>query len=170
MSARSVRIGKIVGFHGVRGEVKVRPTSDDAPWAETVETICLKKPGESTEQPMRVISRRRHGPHVLLTFEGAESRTLAEPLLGAFLYVDSADLPAPEADEYWADDLIGLMVTDAETGRNRGTVKDLLSSSGSDFLEIQLEHSKETVVVPFINRFFPEVDLEAGTITIDLLS
>src|SRR5690606_32866787 len=80
------------------------------------------------------------------------------------------ELPAPAEGEYWADDLIGLTVVDVQTGRKRGVIKDLLVSGGSDFLEVQLEDSTETVVIPFIEQFFPTVDLENGTVTVDLLS
>ncbi|HEY9686845.1 MAG TPA: ribosome maturation factor RimM [Coleofasciculaceae cyanobacterium] len=170
MTTKKVRIGTIVGCHGIRGELKVRPASEDSGWAESLKAVLLKKKGDATEKHLNISAMRRHGPHVLLTFEGFADRTLAEPLLGSELFADVADLPEPEEDEFWADDLIGLDVVDAETGRKRGIVKDLLSSSGSEFLEIKLEESRETVVIPFIHRFFPDIDLEAKTITIDLLN
>jgi 16S rRNA processing protein RimM len=170
MTNKKVRIGKIVGCHGIRGELKVRPASEDSAWADSLKAVLLKKKGEATEKHLNIRSMRRHGPHVLLTLEGFADRTLAEPLLGSDLFANVADLPEPEEDEYWADDLIGLAVVDAETGRKRGVVKDLLSSSGSEFLEIKLEDAHETVVIPFIHRFFPDVDLNAKTITIDLLN
>lgn len=170
MTSRQVRIGKIVGFHGVRGEVKVRPASEDADWADSLERVSVRKAGDKTGKLLNITAMRRHGTNVLMTFEGYGNRNLVEPLLGSELYADIEDLPEPEEGEYWADDLIGLSVVDAQTGRVRGTVKDLLSSGGSDFLEIQLEEARETVVIPFINRFFPEVNLEARTVSIDLLS
>jgi 16S rRNA processing protein RimM len=170
MTTKKVRIGKIVGCHGIRGELKVRPASDDSDWADSLKAVFLRKKGDDAEKHLTICGMRRHGPHVLLTFEGFAERTLAEPLLGSDLFADIADLPEPAEEEYWADDLIGLTVVDAETGRKRGVVKDLLSSSGSEFLEIKLEEARETVVIPFIHRFFPDVNLETRTITIDLLN
>lgn len=170
MTSRQVRIGKIVGCHGVRGEVKVRPASEEAAWADSLRCMVLRKPGNKTDQQLTIASMRRHGPQVLVTFEGYGNRNLVEPLIGSEVYADIDDLPEPEEGEYWADDLIGLNVVDVETGRVRGVVKDLLSSGGSDFLEIKIEETRETVVIPFIDRFFPEVNLEARTVSIDLLS
>lgn len=169
MSSSTVRIGKIVGCHGLRGELKVRPASDEADWAETAESLILKHPKTGQEIRATVDSTRYQGPLVLVRFQEYPDRTAAEPLIGSTLYADMDALPPPDEDEYWADDLIGLTVVDHQTGRTRGTVKDLLSSAGSDFLEIQIEGSSETVVVPFINHFFPHVDLEKGTVTVDLL-
>jgi 16S rRNA processing protein RimM len=91
-------------------------------------------------------------------------------LVGSLLYAHSESLPQPEEDEYWVDDLIALDVVDLQTNRKRGTVKDLLSSGGQDFLEIQLEDSSHTVVIPFISKFFPTVDVANKTISVDLLS
>jgi 16S rRNA processing protein RimM len=107
---------------------------------------------------------------VVLHFSGLDDRNQVEPLVGSLLYAPLSDLPNPQEDEFWVDDLIGLNVMDLETNRKRGTVKDLLSSGGQDFLEIQLEDSAQTMVVPFINRFFPSVDVPNGTIYVDLLS
>lgn len=171
MTPRQVRIGKIVGFHGVRGEVKVRPASDDAAWAESLKRVFVKNPkGNDPGKLMHIAGIRPHGPNFLMLFDGFGNRTLVESMLGAELFADLSELPPPEEGEYWADDLIGLTVVDKETGRKRGVVKDLLSSGGSDFLEIQLEESPETVVIPFIDRFFPEVSLEAKTVSVDLLT
>jgi 16S rRNA processing protein RimM len=170
MSARKVRIGKIVGCHGVRGDIKIRPTSDQADWPETVRQIYLRNPNEATEKTLMLTDVRWHGPLLLARLEGFNNRNEVEPLVGSTLFADLSDLPEPEEGEYWADDIIGLAVVDAQTGRQRGKVKDLLSSGGSDFLEIQLEEAKDTVIIPFIDRFFPEVNLAARTISVDLLS
>lgn len=169
MSQSQVRIGKIVGCHGVRGDVKVRPTSEEADWVGSLDKLLLKNPKTGEEKTVTIQSARFQGPLVILRFEGLDNRNFVEPLVGSVLMAELADLPEPNPDEFWADDLIGLSVVDAETGRNRGVVKDLLSSGGSDFLEIKLDNSDQTVVIPFIDKFFPQVSLENKTISIDLL-
>ncbi len=168
MSIKDVRIGKIVGCHGVRGDLKVRPASD-SDWVGVLKEVALQH-GKAAPQVLKIKKTWKHGPLILMHLEGIDSRNAAEPLIGALLFADRDALPAPDEDEFWADDLIGLNVLDTETNRKRGVVKDLLSSGGQDYLEIQLEESDQTVVIPFLERFFPIVDLEAGHITIDLLS
>lgn len=171
MPSDKVRIGKIVGCHGIRGHLKVRPASDNADWADTVRQLWLRGGKKQAEEvAVQVAEAKPHGPQILLRLQEYPDRTAAEALIGAEVYALRSDLPVPEEGEYWADDLIGLTVVDAETGRARGMVQDLLSSAGSDFLEIKLEEASDTVVIPFIERFFPEVNLEARTISVDLLS
>lgn len=170
MSDKLVRIGKIVGCHGVRGDVKIRPASEDASWAEPGQKIILKHGKTGEHQHFTIKTARDQGPLIIVGFEGVPNRTAIEPLIGSTLFADIADLAEPDEGEFWVDDLIGLSVIDAQNARKRGVVKDLLSSSGTDFLEIQIEDSGQTVVIPFIDKFFPEVDLEKGTVSIDLLS
>ena len=169
---RLVRIGKIVGCHGIRGEVKLHPHSPEAEWMDVLERVTLripgKTPGSVEEKRLDIDDARRHAPHVLVSFDGIETRNQAETLVGAEVYADSSDLEDPGEGEYWADDLIGLTVLDAETGRPRGVVKDLLSSAGGGFLEIKLENEVETIIIPFSDHFFPTVDLAARTVTMKL--
>jgi 16S rRNA processing protein RimM len=169
MEQKKVRVGKIVGCHGVRGDVKLRPSSEEADWAMAGVTVYLKdKVG--LERPLTIQNIRQQGPLLILHFKELENRTQAEPFVGSALFAAVADLKPPKEGEYWVDDLIGLSVLDAETSRVRGKVKDILSSGGTDFLEIQLEGSTETAVIPFNEHFFPTVDIENKTITVDLLS
>jgi 16S rRNA processing protein RimM len=170
MADGKVRVGKIVGCHGVRGDVKLRPTSEEADWAAAGTSVFLKNTKSGQEQGLTIQNARHQGPLVVLNFKEFENRTQVEPLVGSTVYAEMADLKPPEEGEYWVDDLIGLSVLDSETGRIRGQVKDVLTSGGTDFLEIQLDESSETVVIPFNEHFFPTVDMEGQTVTIDLLS
>lgn len=168
MSSRKLQIGKIVGFRGLRGEVKVRCASEKPDWVDSLKHVELVLPGRVLQA--EITSATGGETHMaILRFKGYPDRTSVEPLLNAELYAEEADLPAPAAGEYRTDDLLGLTVVDHETGRVWGTVKDLLSSSGSDFLELQLAGGKETTVVPFNDPFFPVVDLEKREIHVALL-
>jgi 16S rRNA processing protein RimM len=168
MTNNQIRIGKIVGCHGIRGDLKLRPASE-AEWIGTLREITLQASKTKTSQNYRIQKAWKHGNLVLVHLEGVDTRNAAELLIDAIVLASREDLPEPDEGEYWADQLIGLKVVDAQTGRQRGTVKDLLSSSGQDYLEIKLEDSTETAIIPFQDHFFPEVDLEQGQITVDLL-
>lgn len=171
MAGDKIRIGKIVGCHGLRGDLKIRPASEDPDWVGRLKTAYLGEAPDvsGTEAVLEVATSRHQGNLVLVRFAGYDSRTLAEPLVGRFVFADLNVLPPPDEGEYWAHDLIGLDVLDHETRRRLGVVVDLLSSGGSDFLEVQLDGSAETAVIPFIDQFFPEVDVNNRTVTVDLL-
>ena len=165
-----VRVGKIVGCHGIRGDVKLRPSSDDTHWAASGQVVYLKDGKTGQEQALTIKNTRHQGPLVILNFQQFDNRNQVEPLVGSTLFADMENLTPPEEGEYWVDELIGLGVLDSETGRVRGKVKDVLSSGGNDFLEIQLDESTETVIIPFKDPFFPSVDIANGVVTMDLLS
>ena len=163
-----VRIGKIVGCHGIRGDLKVRPASDPD-WVDELDEIGLQMGKSQTLQSYRIKKAWTHGQLVLMHLEGVDTRNAAELLVNATLFAKREDLPAPQEGEFWVDQLIGLNVIDVQTGRKRGIIKDLLSSSGQDYLEIQLEDSDQTAIIPFLDHFFPQVDLEKQQVTVDLL-
>lgn len=169
MSREQIRIGKIVGCHGIRGDLKVRPASSDPDWVKTLREITLQLGKDPAGQPHRIKKAWLHGNLVLVHLEGVDTRNAAELLINAVLYASKEDLPEPDEGEFWVDQLIGLTVVDAQTGRKRGIVKDLLSSSGQDYLEIQLEDSEQTAIIPFQDHFFPVVDVANGKISVDLL-
>jgi 16S rRNA processing protein RimM len=161
-----VRIGKIVGYHGLLGAVKVKTFQENPSWPASLKDVFFESGGKSRQLVIRK-AKPKSPTQLLVEFEGYTSRTQVEQEIGCGeLFANLADLPAPEPGEFWADDLIGLRVTDWITGEEYGTVHDLLTAGGSDFLEIRLARTGETVVVPFIDEFFPTVEPEAGRMTV----
>jgi len=153
MDNEQVRIGKIVGCHGIRGDLKVRPASDPD-WVDDLEQVNLQLGNSQALQTYRIKNAWQHGQLVLVHLEGVDTRNAAELLINATLFAKREDLPAPQEGQFWVDQLLGLNVIDVQTGRKRGIVKDLLSSSGQDYLEIQLEDSDQTAIVyPNNNNF-----------------
>jgi 16S rRNA processing protein RimM len=159
-----VRIGKIVGFRGIRGEIKVRPNSTDPDWLDTLKTLVLKnpagKPGEQNERVFTVKKAQYHQRLVLLTLKELVDRTAAEPYAGWELYANAEDLPEPGEDEFFVDDLIDMHVMEHETGKPFGVIRDVLSSGGMDYVEIKPIEQADTIIVPFNKEFFPEVDMD----------
>lgn len=167
---RLLRIGKIVGCHGVKGEVKVRTENAEPDWVGCLTRVVVFREGKPPVS-CRVMSTRQqdHGG-VLAQLEPIPDRTEAEKWVGAELSAYQSDLPEPEADAYRVDDLIGLMVLDAQHREEIGWVRDVLSSGGADFLELQpIREDLKPVVVPFQSSFFPEVDMSQGHVVLDKL-
>ncbi len=165
-------IGQIVGYHGLRGDVKVKATSQEPDWLKTLKKVTWVR-GDKTLELEIVRARKKPAGSVIMAFAHYTNRTQVEnELAQGELYAEEQDLPQPEEGEYWATDLVGLQVIDEETQNVVGTVCELLTSGARDFLEIQLLNQTKTLLIPFIDEFFPVVDLEPAqkSITVARLS
>jgi 16S rRNA processing protein RimM len=163
-----LRIGRIVGFHGLKGDTKVRPADRDASWSDSLESVLVFDAKTGQPRRLKISGSKHNGPHVLLRFTEYPDRTAAEPLMGLELYAIPDELPEPENDEYYANDLIGLNVFLADSTDPCAIVQDLVSSTGADFLELKLVEDGKVIVVPFQTHFFPLVDLKARRLTLSL--
>ncbi len=167
---KPVRIGRIIGCHGIRGDVKIRTASDDPDWVGVLKEVWVARTGEEPVRT-RFTSARKMDRGVLAHLELFPDRTAAEQWLGADLLADPQELPPPQPGEYLVDDLIGLTVVSGPEHTPVGRVLDVLSSTAGDFLEIQPLATPESqpVIVPFLNVFFPEVDLSQRRVSVDKL-
>jgi 16S rRNA processing protein RimM len=155
-----VIVGRIGRPHGIRGEVVVGVRTD--------EPDVRFAPGASLDAERRdkltVASRRWHSGQLLVTFAGITDRTAAAELTGAWLSVDSDELPpTSDPDEFRDHELIGLAVRTVN-GEAVGVVSDVLHH-GQDVLVI--ESGKAEHLVPFVKALVPEVDPVAGVLVID---
>ncbi len=144
--------------HGVRGAVKLTVYAADP--------LGLKRynPFETGEGArLKLTKVRLIGKSIVGEFEGIADRNAAEALRGAELHVPRQRLPRPDADEFYHVDLIGL---EARTvgGELLGTVRAVSDFGAGDLLEIDGENS---ILVPFTRAVVPEIDFDAGTLTID---
>jgi len=160
MKKKYLEAGKIVGTHGIRGELRVQS------WCDSPEILCgLKRLyGKNGETEYPVQSARVHKTLVLLTLREVDSVEKADRLRGRILYLDREDLKLPEG-AYFIQDLIGLRVTDADNGRDYGTLTDVLRTGANDVYEITAEDGKKTLI-PSIPDVILKRDPEAGTMHI----
>jgi len=148
--------------HGVRGLVHVSSHADD-----------IAAYGALADDRGRRFVLRPRGEDV---FEAAEllgggevkvaDRTAAEKLTNVRLYVDRAQLPEPEADEFYLADLIGLAAVDAE-GQGLGKVALVHDYGAGASLEIEREGAPP-LLVPFTRAAVPQVDVGAGRVVVDV--
>jgi len=158
-------VGRILRPHGIRGEVTVEVRTDDpGERFASGRVLATDPPGTG---PLTVESARWHSGRLLVTFAGVADRDRAESLRGAWLTVDSAQLPAPaDPDEFHDTDLIGLRVLTA-AGEAVGTVSDV-RHYGQDLLVIEPETGGgRELLVPFVAAIAVEVDVAAGRLVID---
>jgi len=160
-----VHVGVIGAAQGLRGEVRVKPFTDD-PMALADYGVLHSADGRRFE----VLDLRFAKTVVVVRFRGVNDRNAAEALKGLELFIDRSSLPDNELEEgeYFHADLEGLEAWDAE-GQFWGTVSGVLDFGGGDLLELR-DTGKKPVVIPFTLTAVPEVDLDAGRILVDPLA
>nr|WP_242593584.1 ribosome maturation factor RimM [Corallococcus exiguus] len=158
-----MELGYVARAHGLRGEVAVRSFDPASETLGTVERVRLRlRSGEEREYALE--NFRPANKEDLVFFEGVESRTAAEALVGAKVFVYREDLEPPEEGEFFQGDLVGLNAVD-EQGASLGTVEEVWATGEVPNLVIRAKGRPE-LVVPFADEFVPTVDVPAGRIVI----
>jgi 16S rRNA processing protein RimM len=106
------QVGVITTPHGLRGEVKVYPTTDDPLRFKILKELILKE--KRSERVLRIRSVKFFKQFVILGFEGMDRIEDVEALRGCPLLVERRDAAPLEEDEYYVADLIGLSVRDED--------------------------------------------------------
>ena len=155
-----VVVAQITGAFGVRGEVKVRPFTDD-PAACLSYGPLLDASGEVVITPR---SHRRVKTALAVTAPEIESREQAQDLNGTLLHVPRSALPEPEADEFYYADLEGLEARTPD-GEPVGTVASVHDFGAGEVLEIR-PPSGPSFYHPFTLAAVPEVDVPGGHVVV----
>ncbi len=154
-------IGVVAHAHGVKGELKVNPLTDDPAYYEGSRAVILE-----TEQGLRAFPHSRlrtAGRHWILALQGVTGRGEAESLRGAGVLLEASQLRPLEPGEYFQHDLIGCEVETLE-GRALGLVEAIMETSANDVLSVALDG--ETRLVPMVGEVVREVDVERRLIRI----
>ena len=159
-----VTLGTIGAPHGVRGEVRVKPYTDD-PLALKAYSPLVTRDGRRLE----VAAARMAKTVVVCRLKGVETREAAEALKGVDLMVPRSRLPKPDEDEFYLEDLEGLRVL-GPGGDEIGTVVAGHNFGAGDILELRLDGQRATVMIPFDETAVPALDLDGGTLSVDPLA
>ena len=151
--------GRIVGTHGIKGEVRIEPWADSPAFLCAFRTLYLDDRGQTA---IRVKSRP-HKHITLCKIEGVDTVEAAERLRGRIIYIDRDDVSLGEG-VHFVQDLIGLEVRDADTGESYGTLTDVLRTGANDVYEITRDGKK--YLAPVIDEVVREIDIEAGVVRI----
>ena len=154
-------MGRITAPFGVRGWLKIQPYAAEA-------RNLLAYPawwvGDGTDwREYAVKEARTQGRAVVARIEGCEDRDAAAALRGREIAVPRADLPAPQPNEYYWADLIGLDVVNG-AGQQFGRVTRIMETGANDVLVVQGERER---LIPFIADAIAAVDLEAGVVRVN---
>ena len=154
-----ILLGVIAGAHGIRGEVKLK--SFTANPADIASYGALSD--EAGGRLFEILAIKPAKDALIARLAGVEDRTAAEALKGTKLFVPRERMPAPDQDDYYHADLIGLDAVDA-SGNHFGTVLGVENYGAGDLLDIGDDTASE--LLPFTKAFVPEIDLAARRIVI----
>lgn len=156
-------VAAIAGAFGVKGEVKLKSFTDDPENCVSYGPLLSDK-GHILLTPN---SHRLVKAAVAVKCPEVTTREQAEALKSTKLYVPRANLPAPEEDEFYASDLIGLEVKSTD-GKRIGKIVDVQDFGAGDLLEIKPKDSA-SFYHPFTKAATPKVDIKAGRVVIKVV-
>ncbi|MDE7351635.1 MAG: ribosome maturation factor RimM [Acetatifactor sp.] len=159
------QVGIVTSPHGVRGEMKVFPTTDDTRrFKRLKEVIADTGKGRTT---LEIEGVKFFKNMVILKFRGIDSCDEAEKYRKTPLLVSRENAVRLGRDEYFIADLIGLAVQDEE-GSEIGVLKDVMETGANDVYVIELTDGRE-LLLPAIRQCVLQVDVKAGFIRIHIL-
>ena len=160
-----LQVGVITSTHGVRGEVKVFPTTDDNARFKKLKDCYLEYKNEML--PIKVQGAKFFKNMVILKFDGIDNINDVEKYKQCKLYVDREHAVALEENEYFMTDLIGLQVQ-KEDGTALGTLTEIIPTGANDVYVIDLKDGRE-LLLPAIKQCILEVNVEDGFMKVHVL-
>ena len=157
-------VGEVLKPQGIRGEIKVKPLTNDPMRFEDASVLYLEDKGAYTPLQARFV--RFDGSAVYLQLEGISDRNAAEALRGRLLYVDRAHAVELDEDEYFIVDLIGLEGVDSE-GRSLGTLTEVMQPGGNDVYVFLDKARRVETLVPALKSVVLFTDIEGGKMLLD---
>ena len=174
---KKILIGKINSAFGIKGEVKIisycQYPSDIEKYKLFDKNNCELKLKISNKNKAVIGSNSSGGAILIAKIHGIEDRNAAEKICGAEIFTDRNDFKKISDDEFYQVDLIGLNVIDS-CGSKVGKVLNVMDFGAGSMLEIEFDNpdAKKNLEkienFPFKNEFFPNVNLQDQTITINI--
>ena len=169
-----LQVGAITSTHGIKGEVKVYPTTDDPKRFEELKQVILETPtGDLT---LEIEGVRYFKQFVIVKFKGMDNINQIEKYKGLNLVVTRENAVKLDKDEYFVGDLIGAtVIVDEKIEHNGneddyilGTLQDVMFTGGNDVYVVITKSGKE-VLIPAIKQCILNVDVENNVIEVHLL-
>ena len=161
-----LQVGIITTTHGLKGEVKVFPTTDDKErFLDLTQVFVQTKDGDLSEQ--MVEGCRFFKQFALLKFEGLDDINDVEVFRPCPIFVTREHAVPLEEDEYFVADMIGLTIVD-DSGVTIGTLINVIETGANDVYEVKTQDGG-TVLLPAIKDCILDVDMEEGIILVHML-
>ena len=157
-----VLVGVIVGAHGIKGEVKLKSFT-----SEPMSIGCFGPLQSTSGKQFEITKLKAAKDDFIASLKNVSDRNEAETLKGVELFVAREKLPKLKNHEAYAHDLLGLDVV-LENGSKLGKLVGMPNYGAGDLLEVAVDGSSETVLIPFTASFVPQDDFSSGKIIVNL--
>jgi len=157
-------VAKIVGVHGVRGNVKLHAYVESLSLLEPGATVVVGDP-ESGKGRYTIRWAKPHHRTVLMSLKNVDDRDAAEMLVGADVFMEKSRLPDLEEGSYYWSDLIGMAVVTTD-GQSLGRIASILRTGSNDVYVVR-EGAGE-ILIPALVSVVKTVDPGSNTMTVDL--
>ena len=160
-----LQVGVITSTHGIRGEVKVFPTTDDPKRFRKLKQVILDTGKEQLD--MEIASVKFFKNMVIVKFKGIDDINDVEKYRKAGIYVTRENAIPLGENEYFIADLIGLRVISDEE-EELGVIDDVLQTGANDVYIVKKEQTPD-LLIPAIKDCIKNVNIEEGTMIVHLL-
>lgn len=169
-----LQLGKCLKPHGLKGGAILQLFNGENSSLKKGQLLTLFPLSEKSSLPpegkiLKLVSLSL-GPRSIGYFEGIEDRNALEAVLPFSVHLSRKDLPSLNEDgEFYLMDLLGLPVFEHESEKKVGTIKDFYDNGAQTVLIIEtFQGGSKELDLPFIEPFFPVVDLQRGRIEVRL--
>jgi 16S rRNA processing protein RimM len=167
MSSESrIALGRVIGVHGLAGEVAVRASGDSPEGIARYEVVTWAPALRGEERRLVIEASRIHKGVALVKFRGVNRREDAEDLVGGTVNVPREELKPAEEGRHYVVDLIGLPVQ-TTTGELVGNVKDVLETGANDVFVLDVNGRE--VLIPVVDHVVKEIDMAGRKIVIEVM-
>lgn len=156
-----LEIGQIVSTQGIRGEVRVKPWCDEPAFLTEFDTLYFDEQGK---QPIEVESGWVNKHVVVLKLRGIDTVEQARTYRNRVLYMDRSEVELDE-NTYFIQDLIGMQVVDADSGKSYGTLVEVTQTGANDVYHIENDHGQRSMI-PAVPLIIKETNLEENCMKI----
>ena len=158
---KEIVIGKIVAPHGVRGDIRILPSTEKPEQFLDLDYLLLKD-----GRKLHIQRARFHKRMVLVSTKEITTMNEAELLRDQDVLIKAEDLPELDDGQFYVADLIGLPVYDEE-GQQIGTFKDALSTGSNDVYVIAVPGAKD-ILLPALKAYVKEINIAEKRIVVAL--
>ena len=162
---KRLQVGVITATHGLKGEVKVFPTTDDPNRFRRLKEVILDTGRE--ERVLEIEGVKFFKQMVILKFKGFDDIGDVEKFRRGTLFVTRENAVKLKKNEYFIADLIGMQVEN-EDGSELGTLQDVISTGANDVYDVRLADGRQ-LLIPAIRECILEVNVEEGWMRVHLL-